>query len=110
MQIAGRPFDEATVFRIGHAYEAATPWRARRPVVPAAPLHDSPVDQAAPPPAAAARAACAALAGMAGLALDERQFAQLAEALPHVEAMSATLPRDLPFWAELANSVSFVGE
>ncbi len=31
MQIAGRPFDDATVLRVAHAYEMATPWRARRP-------------------------------------------------------------------------------
>ncbi|OGA56482.1 MAG: hypothetical protein A3F74_14470 [Betaproteobacteria bacterium RIFCSPLOWO2_12_FULL_62_58] len=31
MQIAGRPFDELSVFRVGHAYEQATQWRARRP-------------------------------------------------------------------------------
>src|SRR5215469_12633591 len=27
MQIAGRPFDDATVLRVAHAYERATPWR-----------------------------------------------------------------------------------
>ena len=31
MQIVGRPFDEATVLHIGHAYERATNWRDRRP-------------------------------------------------------------------------------
>lgn len=30
-QIIGRYFDEATVYRVAQAYEAATPWRARRP-------------------------------------------------------------------------------
>jgi aspartyl-tRNA(Asn)/glutamyl-tRNA(Gln) amidotransferase subunit A len=30
-QLAGKPFDEATVLRIAHAYEKATPWRSRRP-------------------------------------------------------------------------------
>jgi aspartyl-tRNA(Asn)/glutamyl-tRNA(Gln) amidotransferase subunit A len=35
LQIAGRLFDEATVLRAGDAYEKATPWRDRRPVVPA---------------------------------------------------------------------------
>lgn len=107
MQIAGRPFDEATVFRIGHAYEAATPWRARRPQVPATPIHDTPADQAAPPPGEEARAAYAALAALGAIAPDARQFAQLCEAMPHVEAMAAVLPRDLPFWAEPANSVGF---
>ncbi len=33
MQIVGRPFDEATVFRAGHAYETATSWRSRRPAL-----------------------------------------------------------------------------
>jgi aspartyl-tRNA(Asn)/glutamyl-tRNA(Gln) amidotransferase subunit A len=31
LQIAGRPFDEATVLRVGHAYEQATEWHMRRP-------------------------------------------------------------------------------
>ena len=31
MQIVGKPFDEATVYRVAHAYEQATPWKDRRP-------------------------------------------------------------------------------
>lgn len=31
IQLAARPFDEATLLRAAHAYEVATPWRARRP-------------------------------------------------------------------------------
>ena len=31
MQIIGRPFDEATVLRLGHAFEQATEWHRRRP-------------------------------------------------------------------------------
>ena len=31
LQIVGHCFDEATVLRVGHAYERATPWRDRRP-------------------------------------------------------------------------------
>jgi aspartyl-tRNA(Asn)/glutamyl-tRNA(Gln) amidotransferase subunit A len=31
LQLAGRPFDEATVLRAGHAYEQATDWHRRRP-------------------------------------------------------------------------------
>ena len=30
-QLAGKPFDEATVLRAAHAYERATPWRSVRP-------------------------------------------------------------------------------
>ncbi len=33
MQLAGRAFDESTLFRIAHAYEEATPWHTRRPLV-----------------------------------------------------------------------------
>ncbi len=33
MQIAGKPFDEATVLRIAHAYERTTPWHKRRPPI-----------------------------------------------------------------------------
>src|SRR5215469_4613075 len=33
LQVVGRHFDEATVLRIGHAYERATPWRKRRPTL-----------------------------------------------------------------------------
>jgi aspartyl-tRNA(Asn)/glutamyl-tRNA(Gln) amidotransferase subunit A len=31
MQLIGKPFQEATLFRAAHAYEAATEWRKRRP-------------------------------------------------------------------------------
>ena len=31
MQIVGKPFDEAMVYRVAQAYEDATPWKARRP-------------------------------------------------------------------------------
>jgi aspartyl-tRNA(Asn)/glutamyl-tRNA(Gln) amidotransferase subunit A len=31
LQVAGKPFAEETVFRVGHAYEQATPWHARHP-------------------------------------------------------------------------------
>ncbi len=33
LQLAGRPFDEATVLRAGHAYEQATEWHKRRPAI-----------------------------------------------------------------------------
>ena len=31
MQIIGRPFDEGTLFRLGHAYQGATSWHTRTP-------------------------------------------------------------------------------
>ena len=33
LQIAGRPFEETTVLRAGHAYEQATEWHTRRPTL-----------------------------------------------------------------------------
>ena len=33
MQIVGKPFDEATILRIAHTYEQATPWRRQRPAL-----------------------------------------------------------------------------
>jgi aspartyl-tRNA(Asn)/glutamyl-tRNA(Gln) amidotransferase subunit A len=33
LQLAGRPFEEGTVLRVGHAYERATQWHTRRPPV-----------------------------------------------------------------------------
>jgi aspartyl-tRNA(Asn)/glutamyl-tRNA(Gln) amidotransferase subunit A len=34
LQLVGRPFDEAMILRVGHAYEAATRWHKRRPPEP----------------------------------------------------------------------------
>jgi aspartyl-tRNA(Asn)/glutamyl-tRNA(Gln) amidotransferase subunit A len=39
LQIAGRLFEDAVVLRAGHAYEKATPWRDRRPVLNLQPQH-----------------------------------------------------------------------
>ena len=33
LQIVGRPFEDATVLRVGHAYELVTAWRERRPAL-----------------------------------------------------------------------------
>lgn len=33
MQIIGRPFDEATIFRVGHAYQAVSDWHMREPTL-----------------------------------------------------------------------------
>ncbi|MFT5172856.1 MAG: aspartyl-tRNA(Asn)/glutamyl-tRNA(Gln) amidotransferase subunit A [Gammaproteobacteria bacterium] len=96
MQIVGRPFDEATVLRIGHAYERATVWRAQRPQ-----LHPG-------EPAIAALASDAKLSDVdaasvqryrsraqaAGLDLDDQQLADLCQAMPHLEAMIAQIPAD----------------
>jgi aspartyl-tRNA(Asn)/glutamyl-tRNA(Gln) amidotransferase subunit A len=33
MMISGRPFDEATVLRVGHAYQGVTDWHTRHPAI-----------------------------------------------------------------------------
>jgi len=32
-QLVGRPFDEATILRLGHAYQGVTDWHMRRPAL-----------------------------------------------------------------------------
>jgi aspartyl-tRNA(Asn)/glutamyl-tRNA(Gln) amidotransferase subunit A len=33
IQIVGRPFAEATILRLGHAYQGVTDWHTRRPAL-----------------------------------------------------------------------------
>jgi aspartyl-tRNA(Asn)/glutamyl-tRNA(Gln) amidotransferase subunit A len=33
LQVLAKPFDEATMLRVAHAYEQATPWHTRRPAL-----------------------------------------------------------------------------
>ncbi|HEY3452380.1 MAG TPA: Asp-tRNA(Asn)/Glu-tRNA(Gln) amidotransferase subunit GatA [Myxococcales bacterium] len=33
LQVLGKAFDEATLFRVGHAYQGATDWHARKPAI-----------------------------------------------------------------------------
>lgn len=104
MQIVGRPFAEATVLQIARAYEAATPWRAHRPVLDpdAAFSADLP---AVPEPerASIGQARRDEIAGMcqrAGLTLNERHFEQLYATAPYVEAMTGHLGRGWEFHDE----------
>jgi aspartyl-tRNA(Asn)/glutamyl-tRNA(Gln) amidotransferase subunit A len=104
MQIAGRPFTDATVLRIAQAYETVTPWRARRPV-----LDPDAVFSADQPPVPepekaeigpARRDEIAALCRRAGLTLNERHFEQLCATAPYVEAMVGHLDRNPAFTDE----------
>lgn len=98
IQIAGRPFDEATVLRVGHAYERATPWRERRPALspgaPKAALHDP--QHAAPArqvDSNVTRALDAALDN-AGYRLTAAQRDMLYRVAPFVLAAAQRIPRD----------------
>jgi len=111
MQVVGRPFDDATVLRVAHAYEAATPWRARRPALePDAEVSTElpPIPDPAQSEISAARCdEIAAGCRRAGLTLSERHFQQLCATAPYVEAMVGRLRRDPEFHEEPASIVSF---
>jgi aspartyl-tRNA(Asn)/glutamyl-tRNA(Gln) amidotransferase subunit A len=99
MQILGRPFGEAVILRIGHAYQLATGWHLRRPRLAAgaaAPPVEEPRTTADTDGCAAdgLRAACRAAAERAGLPLDGRMFAQLLAGAPYALAMADRMPRD----------------
>lgn len=106
LQVAGRPFDDATVLRIGHAYERATGWRERRPALQPGAV-PSPLP-AAPDPVSdigdAARATVAQACRRAGLTLTGRQFEMACVVAPHVEAMTARLRCPRAFGEEPANT------
>jgi aspartyl-tRNA(Asn)/glutamyl-tRNA(Gln) amidotransferase subunit A len=104
MQIVGRPFDDATVLRVAYAYETATPWRARRPLLDP----DATLSTALPPVpepekadiSQARRDEIAAICRRAGLTLNERHFEQLCATAPYIEAMTGRLRRDFAFYEE----------
>ncbi len=106
MQTIGRPFDETTVFRAAHAYEAATPWRDKRPDVTGA----KPLVQSPPPPPAvdeAYRDKVAAAVAQAGLTLSDGDFAEVLAAAPHVYDMVGRLRRERAYGEEPGNTFSF---
>jgi aspartyl-tRNA(Asn)/glutamyl-tRNA(Gln) amidotransferase subunit A len=104
MQIVGRPFDEATVLRAAHAYETATSWRERRPLLDP----DASFSTALPPITAPAKAEIsqperdriASICRRAGLLLNERHFEQLCATSPYIEAMTGRLNRTREFYEE----------
>ena len=98
MQVIGRPFDEATVLRVGHAYQQATDWHLRHPqLTPGTP--QPPVDASGNEPKAAdvesrTRGLILETAMRAGLNLDERQQAILLETGPYALAMAERIRKD----------------
>lgn len=110
MQIAGRPFDDATVLKAAYAYEQATAWHERRPplVTGALPVvidHESHTAMA-PEVDPELRRLVQMLAERAGLALTEPLLLQLCEAAPYAFAMSRRVPA-LEWEAEPANIFRF---
>jgi aspartyl-tRNA(Asn)/glutamyl-tRNA(Gln) amidotransferase subunit A len=111
MQIVGRPFDDATVLHVAHAYESATPWRTRRPTLQSDAVVDTtlpPVPDPAQPEISAARCdEIAAICRRAGLTLNARHFQQLCATAPYVEAMVGRLRRDPEFYEQPASIFTF---
>jgi len=112
MQILGRPFGEETILKIGHAYERATEWHARRPKL----VPDAAAPEVTPPPVlsepadradADTRDLCVKAARRAGLELDDLMLAQLLEGAPYALAMARRLRRDHDLAHEPANVFSF---
>lgn len=106
MQIAGRPFEDATALRIGYAYEQATRWFEHHPALdPNAARAVITADASsvpAPDVDPEIRAQVGAAVRHAGLMLDESQLALLYESAPHAIAMAKKLRRDLDWSAEQA--------
>ena len=95
MQIIGKPFDDATVIRVGYAYQQVTDWHKKRPLLsPGTPLHsvelgaiaadDGGVDERT-------RSLCDAMARRAGLDLDDGMRVLLYRAAPYALEMSQRL-------------------
>ncbi|MFT5172668.1 MAG: aspartyl-tRNA(Asn)/glutamyl-tRNA(Gln) amidotransferase subunit A [Gammaproteobacteria bacterium] len=95
MQIASRPFEDATALAIAHAYEGATNWRARRPGLAANTIKPDIVPLYCEPERPELDAQSIAIAQVAaqrsGLELDETLFIELCEGLPHALAMARRL-------------------
>ena len=110
LQLAGRPFDEATVLRAAHAYETATNWRSRRPSVdPAADFSTDPPPPGRPEPVndPAIRDIVLAACRCADLSLNDSQIEMICAAAPYVMAMTRRLRRERDFREEPANIFQF---
>lgn len=113
MQVAGRPFDDATVLRVADAYERATPWRTKRPRLdPDASFPTAPPPVPDPEPAeidAATGERVAIACRAAGLTLSDRQFEIACAGAPYVIAMTGRLYHDRAYSEEPANIFQFGG-
>ncbi|HZN24325.1 MAG TPA: amidase [Burkholderiales bacterium] len=99
LQIIGRPFDDARVLKVGHAYQCATEWHKRRPKLePGAPQpHVAPGNEPVRPDLDKKTVDLVEqMARRAGLALNEQQMTILLESAPYALAMAERMrkPRD----------------
>jgi aspartyl-tRNA(Asn)/glutamyl-tRNA(Gln) amidotransferase subunit A len=111
MQIVGRPFDDATVLKVGHAYEQATDWKTRRPQLVAG---AKPLPAEAPPMTTdtshvddRTRRIVEVAVQRAGFDLPEAIYDQVLEGAPHVLDVAKRLRGSFGFADEPANTWSF---
>lgn len=91
MQLIGRPFDDANLLGIAHAYEQATGWSKRRAVI-SPEARPAPLSHSSPAISASAMDRkivdlCAQAAQRAGLHLADKHFALLCAKAPYVLEM-----------------------
>jgi aspartyl-tRNA(Asn)/glutamyl-tRNA(Gln) amidotransferase subunit A len=114
LQIAGRPFEDATVLRAGYAFECETGYWSARPKLDAntepVPLDPKPWQPKIADADPAVRARAEAAVGYHGLDLPEPILAELLAAAPDALAMAARLPRDHSGFQEVSSTFSFVAE
>lgn len=94
MQLLGRPFDDATVLKVGHAYQQSCPWHRQRP-----PMVAETSAPALPEPALLpgsgdgadlhARELCLRAAAAAGVELDDVLLRQMLQGAPRALEMKA---------------------
>ncbi len=110
MQIAGRPFDDATVLRVSHVYEKAAGFRGRRPELtpgkPPIPLNPLPTLSGVAVDAPT-RALVDNHIARAGLTLTSEQTALLYEVAPYALAMAERLNKKRERSDQPANSFGF---
>ena len=99
LQLITRPYNDAQLLSVGHAYQQVTDWHTRRPPLDAAaiaPKVDVSVFEPKPDVDAATRGIVETMAQRAGLKLDERQMAMLLENAPAALEMAQRIrkPRD----------------
>ncbi len=99
LQIITRPYNDAQLLAVGHAYQQATDWHTRRPPLDpnaVAPAVDLQVFEPKPEADAKTRALAEIMAQRAGFKLNDRQMAILLETAPYALAMAERIrkPRD----------------
>ena len=105
VQLAAAPFEDRLVLTAGQAFQAATDWHTRRPVLEAddgraLETHAPPAPEL--PPGGAMLDEARMLAGLAGLPHDDEfVLALIAEVAPHARAMAGRLDRDYAFSDEI---------